>query len=222
MLSGGWMEVSGLCRWDQQVLLELRVTEFISWEWFVSCDHGPPAILCAQPENRGFTSEALPGSQTDVPKAAWLCVAVAIPGETWSGMAEAADCVSSASLCHVKWGRSVDHDQLPAAQAVAGPCNVAHGQGTGLAHLYLQCPKLGGSTGVPGLRCWEFLSGLSIWVALQAGLTLALGAVEQCLFLLERPQVVSSHSCSKPRDQCWGSLLSLDEPVGSGLRNLWF
>lgn len=47
------MEVPGLCRWDQQVLLDLRVTEFISWERFMSCDQGPPALLCAQPENSG-------------------------------------------------------------------------------------------------------------------------------------------------------------------------
>lgn len=43
------MEVSGLCPWDQHVLLELRVSEFISWEGFMSCGQGPPAILCAQP-----------------------------------------------------------------------------------------------------------------------------------------------------------------------------
>lgn len=49
MPSGGWMEVSGLCPWDQHVLLELRVSEFISWEGFMSCGQGPPAILCAQP-----------------------------------------------------------------------------------------------------------------------------------------------------------------------------
>jgi len=44
-------------------------------------------------------------------------------------------------------------DWMPAALAVAGPCRVAQGQGTGLAHLSLQRPKLCGSTGVPGLGC---------------------------------------------------------------------